>query len=40
MTVTSDTSLFSYVSCRQSYGIGLTFIDPVPFLDLRLLYVQ
>jgi len=31
--MSSDTSLLSYVSCHQSYGLGMTFIDPVHFLD-------
>jgi len=34
MNPSCDTSLLSYDSCHQSYGIGLTFIDPHPFLDI------
>jgi len=37
--MTSETNLLSYVSCHQSYGIGLTSIYPVPFLDWSLLYI-
>jgi len=43
LTTTSDTtSLLSYVSCQQSYGIGLlwlSLIQPVPLLDSSLLNV-
>jgi len=33
LTMTSDTILLSYASCHQSYGIDLTFINPVLFLE-------
>jgi len=35
--MTSETSLLYRLSCHQSYRIGLTFIDPIPFLDSSLL---
>jgi len=33
LSMTTETSLLYCVSCHQNYRIGLTFIDPVPFLD-------
>jgi len=30
MTTPLSDTLFSYVSCHQSYAIGVTLIDPVP----------
>jgi len=38
--MTSETSLLVYVSCHQSYGIGLTFINPVLFLDSSFIYLM
>jgi len=40
LTVAIDTSLLSYASRHQSYGIAVIFIDPVPSLDSWLLYIQ
>jgi len=40
LTTTNETNLFFNVSYNQSYGIGVTFINPVPFLDSSLLHVQ
>ena len=40
LTINSGSRVLPYVSCHQSYGIGVTWIDLVPFHDLSLLYVQ
>ena len=38
LSLTSETSLCHCLSCHQTYRNGLTFIDPIPFLDSSLIY--